>query len=216
MKKHFFLITLLAATLNISAQEGSKVSGFIKPSLGFGYRVASMSDEARELPGLEALLKKQRSGVVFGLEGGIYLGSDEQEAIGVVYQRFGSKASGPVSVPGIPGTFDFTTDETISLAALVFSTRKTFGNNGGTAAFFKAGAGYSHYKSVLSRSGDSETQGTSKGGLGYLLGADLDFRLAKKVFFVTGLSFTSGSVKLEEEKENLSMLIGNIGIRFSF
>ncbi len=216
MKKHLFLIALLAATLHISAQEGSKVSGFIKPTLGFGYRVASISDEVGQLPGLKALSKKQRSGVVLGLEGGIYLGSDQKEAIGILYQRFGSKASGPISIPGTPGSFNFTIDETISLAALVFSSRRAFGNNGGTTAFFKAGAGYNHYKVVGSGSGDSETQSMSKGGLGYLLGADLDFRLSKKVFFVTGLSFTSGSVKLEEEKENLSMLIGNIGIRFSF
>jgi len=216
MKKHFFLIALLAATLHISAQDGSKVSGFIKPTIGFGYRFAAISDEVKQFPGLEALAKEQGSGVVLGLEGGIYLGSDQKESLGLLYQRFSSKASGPVSLPGIPGTFNFTTDETISLAALVFSSRRTFGKNGGTAAFFKAGAGYNHYKGVVSSIGTSQTETISKGGLGFLAGVDLDFRLSKNIFFVTGLSFTSGSVKVEEEKENLSMLIGNIGIRFSF
>jgi hypothetical protein len=216
MKKHFFLIALLAATLHISAQEGGKVSGFIKPTLGFGYRVAGISDEVGQLPGLEALLKKQRSGIVLGLEGGIYLGSDQKESLGILYQRFGSKASGPVSFPGVPGTFNFTTNETISLAALVFSSRRTFGKNGGSSAFFKAGAGYNNYKNEVSVIGTSQTESMSKGGLGYLVGADLDFRLSRNIFFVTGLSFTSGSVKVEEEKENLSMLIGNFGIRFSF
>lgn len=216
MKKHFFLIALLAATLHVSAQEGGKVSGFIKPTIGFGYRVAGISDDVKQFPGLEALVKEQRSGIVLGLEGGIYLGSDQKESLGILYQRFGSKASGPVSLPGVPGTFNFTTNETISLAALVFSSRKTFGNSGGTAVVFKAGAGYNHYKNEGSVVGTSQTESISKGGLGYLLGADLDFRLSKQIFFVAGLSFTSGSVKVEEEKENLSMLIGNIGIRFNF
>ncbi len=216
MKKIFFSLLFINMSFFMHAQDATQVSGFIRPFAGFGYRVAAISDDVKQIGGLEDIAKRQRSGFVFGLEGGFYLSKDKNESLGLLYQRFGSKASGPITAPGSSQSIDFTTDEAISLTALMFNTRKQFGKNGGAAAILKAGAGYNHYRGKGTSIGSAQTINVSKGGLGYILGVDLDIPLSKSIFFVTSFSFSGGSVTIEDQKENLSMLVGGAGIKFNF
>ena len=223
MKKNFLVaalnagIILLSTSLFAQNAEEGKAPGYFKPSIGFGYRIAGVAESIKQFPGLEALSKKQRSGIVLGAEAGFFINKQKSESIGLLYQRFGSKATGPVSLPGLQGNFDFTTDENISLLALVYNTHLKFSKNGSSGVTFKVGAGYNHYNGTASALGNATAQKISKGGLGYLLGADLDFGLSKNIFFTTGLSFSAGNVRVEEGddgKENLSMIIGGIGLKF--
>jgi hypothetical protein len=215
--KHCWLLGMLISFCTVATAQKAG-GGYINASFGLGYRIAKTDESVNAIPGLKDIVDQQRSGTILHLDGGFFLEGEKRHSLGAVFNRFSTTATGTISIQGL-GSTSITSKDAITYIGLLYGNHIYFSGKDKSCAVLKAGLGYNNYNSeAINVLGNSEK--ISQGGLGYMVGADLDIKLVKGLFFSAGLNLISGSVKIETDgensRENLSMFTGTGGLKFRF
>ena len=225
MKNALILIAFIVSLNTINAQTNSDQTSDKKIRIsieaGFGYRTGALPDDLGNGEG-KAHLKRLLSG--FNIEGHFSYFLKSNLGLGVTYSQFFSKSE--ITIFDIIDNTDITLIEDTSIAFIAPELSYRFISNNEKHSFISSfNIGLLNYNNDISINSNI-VNAVSGSTLGVGLGLNYDYHISPTIAIGAGLNHISGvlnkitvndmEIELEDDKENISRLNINGGIRFYF